>query len=463
MTPLYDLEQPVLGEVARFLDTVRSDGMPPTVIQQGERLLLDTAGCMIAGAGASPSTPMIDTFASWAGPPVADVLGTTIRTSPSDAAFVNAYTADVLDFEETLISHPSAVVLAAGLAVAQDVGASGHDLVTAVSAGYEVGSRLGAAMVPSPAKRRESAAEFWWKSVAAAITSGMLLGVEGEHWADVIGYATSASPAARRGGFEFRPLSHLKANYSGQAQVGVHAAYLAARGFRTYRAMLDGHRTFAELLGSDRWDPEVLIDGLGERWYTERIGFKAYPACLYLHALLESIDVARGEQGVRPEDIRSVTAFVPALLRNEMDVRRPRHIIDAQFSAPFAAAALLVDPRPTASWLSDDRLGDPETLAMTDRIQLEERPSYTELHRRDGRVRAGVRIELVSGAVLTADVDTIRGSAARPLSNTELIEKFVSSTTSWLGPARARAAADSLLRSAGAGHVEDLMEAVRRT
>src|SRR5690606_20255799 len=124
----------------------------------------------------------------------------------------------------------------------------------ATIAGYEVGSRVGRALIPSPALGREAASEFWWKSVSAVVAAGLLLGLDRDRWAHAIGYATAAAPAARRGGFEARPLSWLKANYQGQAHAGVTAAYLAARGYRTYRGMLDGTRTFGQLLGSDRWD-----------------------------------------------------------------------------------------------------------------------------------------------------------------------------------------------------------------
>jgi 2-methylcitrate dehydratase PrpD len=456
------LDQPVLRRVARFLDGVRDEGLPDAVAEQGARLVLDTAGCMVAGAGEPTAAPLVDSFGRWAGAPIADVIGTGIRTSPADAAFVNSYTADLLDFEETLVSHPSAAVLAAGFAVGQDVGATGEQVVRAVMAGYEVGSRLGAAVMPSSELTREVAVEFWWKSIAAAVTAGMLLGVRGDQWADTIGYAASASPVARRGGFEFRPLSQLKANYSGQTHAGVVAAYLTAGGFRTYRAMLDGPRTFAQLLGSDRWRPELLVDGLGEVWRSERIGFKVYPACLYLHSLLESIEIVRGDPEYRPDRVRAVRASVPALVHDEMDVRRPGNVIDAQFSAPFAAAAFLLDGTTGPRSLSEQRLTDPAILALADRIELVEDPAYTEHFRAQRTTQAAVEVELDDGTRLTAEVTTVRGSAARPLSTSELAEKFVSCVEGWLEPAPARVAAERLLSIADADRVDDVVASLRQ-
>lgn len=459
--PNVNLEQPVLRAVAAFLDAVRDDGLPPAVARQGGRLTLDTVGCMIAGATASPSVPMVETFGRWAGAGRCDIIGTDLRTSPLDAAFVNAYTADVLDFEETLVSHPSAVVLSAGLAVGQDIGASGDQVITAVMVGYEVGSRLGSAMMPSPELTREVAAEFWWKSVAAAITAGMLLGTRGEAWADTIGYAASATPAARRGGFEFRPMSHLKANYQGQAHTGVVAAYLSSAGFRTYRGMLDGERTFAQLLGSDRWRPELLLDGLGESWVAERIGFKIYPTCLYLHPLLECITQVRADPRYRADRIRRVRASVPALIHDELGERRPVNVIDAQFSAPFTAANLLLSDELGPDWLDDERIRDSATLELAGRIEVAEHAPFTAQHQADRRIRSAILVELDDGTELTAEVGTIRGHADRPLTDEELADKFVLCAAGRLAPAAAREAAAGLLQIADAAQVDDVVALVR--
>jgi len=431
------------------------------VQRQATRVVLDTVGCMIAGSAAPPARPLIRNFERWAGPARSDVLGTAIRTSPPDAAFVNAYTADVLDFEETLLSHPGAVVVAAGLAVGQDVGATGAEVLTAIMTGYEVGTRLGRAMLPSPGARREHAVEFWWKPVAAAVTAGLLLRLDRTQWIDAFGYATAASPVPRRGGFEFRPLSYLKANYGGQAQVGVQAAYFARDGFRTYRGMLDGPRHFSQLLGSDRWRPDVLLDGLGARWECLDIGFKRYPVCLYLHALLESVEVALAGRPVPLERVREIRATVPSLIADELAERCPRNIIDAQFSAPFAVAALLSGSSPNTQWFSPQQLSDPDVLRLAATVDLQVDSEYTRLQRTDGRVRSGVRITLDDGSILAAHTDRVRGSADRPLTDTELVSKFVSLVSPSLGRSRAEMAAADIREIADRGSIDETIQAVR--
>ena len=456
------VEQPTFDALVDFIENTTANGLPPEVDEITGRILLDTVGCMVAGVSSSPATAVKAAFTSNSSGP-SDIIGTTHQLSPHDAAYVNAYTADVLDFEETLVSHPSAVVVAAALAVGQAQASTWQQVHIAIALGYEIGSRIGRALIPSAPIRREYAAEFWWKPVAATIASGVLLGLDREPWKHAIGYATAASPAARRGGFEFRPLSQLKANYGGQAAAGVLGAYLAANGFLTHRAMLDGPRSYAQLLGSDRWDSDLAVTGLGKDWLVGNVGFKVYPTCLYLHSLLESIDGAVIVPRIPVTDVREVRAFVPAIICRELAEKRPAGVIDAQFSAPIAAATLLLKREPHSQWFDDAWLTNPDMLAVADRVRLIEDIELTRLQNLDGHVRARIEVDLADGTTVRAGVDTVRGNAARPLTGTELRDKFVRSTTPHLGAARAVQAADALLAAAGDARLEPVLDLLRPT
>jgi 2-methylcitrate dehydratase PrpD len=451
-------EQPTLDAVIRFIRDVRT--LPGDVADVARRMTLDSLGCMIAGANSPLARPVVDGIAALSTGP-SDIIGTRNRVSAHDASYVNAYTADALDFEETLVSHPGAVVVGVGVAVGQARGASWDEMLRAIAAGYEVGSRIGAALIPTSEKRREHAAEFWWKSTAAVTTAGMLMGLDELQWVHAFGYATAASPAARRGGFEQRPLSDLKANYGGQAHVGVIGAVLASQGFRTYRGMLDGRRTFAELLGSDRWEPQVVTRGLGEDWVLRGIGFKVYPACLYLHALLECVDAGIIGRGIELHDVVEIRAYVPAIICQELAEHRPSSVVDAQFSAPVAVATLLLKREPFASWFDEKWLADPILLEVVDRIRLIEDPELTRLQESDGRVRTHVEVEVAHGRVERARVDVVRGNAARPIGAHELRAKFINSVTPTLGLPAAEDAADAIAQAPADMSVSRVVEAMR--
>ena len=75
-----------------------------------------------------------------------EVLISRRATSPLFAALVNAaasHFAEQDDVHNGSVFHPGTVVFPPALAVAQSLGSSGRDLLTAAVAGYEVGIRVG--------------------------------------------------------------------------------------------------------------------------------------------------------------------------------------------------------------------------------------------------------------------------------------------------------------------------------
>jgi 2-methylcitrate dehydratase PrpD len=452
-----DLPQPVLGAIADFLVGLPETVIPDDVLHQGRRMLLDTIGCAIGGTRSTPAQPFLRYLESVGGAGPSSVLGTRLTASPTDAAYVNAYLADVLDYEETSVSHPSAVVVPAVLAAGQHSHSSGADVLRAAVAAYEIGARVGLAVAPSAALGREAASAFWWKSVAAAVGAGLLLGLNRDQWVHAIGYATATSPAARRGGFEFRPLNPLKANFPGQAHAGVAAAYLARNGFEMHRGMLDGPRHFGQLLGSDRWQPERITEGLGDQWMLAGAGFKAYPACLYLHPMLDAIAEARAGQSFGTGDIATVEVSVPALIIDEFDDRNPYSVVDAQYSAPFTAATLLLDPQPSSGWITDRRLADPEIASLMSRVSLIESPEFTRAFAVDGRVRTRVRIGLDDGHWHEGQVDAIHGSVALPLTDRALETKFDDATGQTLDESARRSIIALVSEVESVNDIDDLM------
>ena len=414
--------QPVLARIADFLDGEALDAPPEAATRQGLRVFVDTLGCIVAGSACEPGKAVTAATAEMASGGPCSVPGTPLFVDVAHAAYVNAYLADVLDFEDTLVSHPSAVVIPTALAVGEHLGASGRDVLRAVLAGYEVGTRVARALRPSPGLARQVAAEFYWKPVAAAVTAGVLLGLRGRQWETALGYAASAAPSVRRGGLELRPLTWLKTNFGGQAEVGVRAAFLARQGFVINRGLLDGPRTFAEVLGSDRWEPAAQVEDLGRRWLVEDTTFKYFPCCLYLHPVAEAVTrAAANHRGA----IEQITVRVPGVLASEFDDRRPASIIDAQFSVPYVAAVCALGIAPGAPWWSPGTLLDPAVLAVMDNVTVASDERLSSAMDQERSVSAAVTIRRADGTVSSHMTRSYPGSAAQPLTDEQLDAKFM--------------------------------------
>src|ERR1700682_1501926 len=133
--------------LANFAATLRFEDIPAPVLRRAEDLFLDWFGSALAGKGARP-VETIERFAVAMGPAVgeSEVLISRRRTSPLFAAMVNAassHFAEQDDVHNGAVFHPGSVVFPPVLAVAQSIGSSGPELLTAAVAGYEVGIRVG--------------------------------------------------------------------------------------------------------------------------------------------------------------------------------------------------------------------------------------------------------------------------------------------------------------------------------
>src|SRR5262249_43053185 len=149
----------------------------------------------------------------------------SLRAPALDAALVNGFLAHVLDFDDTFtdtVLHPTAPVLPAALAVAEQEGRSGAELLAALTLGIEIAARLAEAISPSHY-------EAGWHitgtvgQVGAAGAASCLLRLPVEQTACALGLA-AAQPTGLRENFG----ALAKAFHPGKAaQNGLLAALLA--------------------------------------------------------------------------------------------------------------------------------------------------------------------------------------------------------------------------------------------
>jgi len=295
--------------LASFAAGLRFDHIPDAVRLRAEDLFLDWIGSALAGRNAR-AVQVIEQFARTMGPDsgASEVLISRRTTSPMFAAMVNAaasHVAEQDDVHNGSVFHPAAVVFPAALAVAQSIGASGRDLLTASVAGYEVGIRVGEFLGRSHYKIFHTTGTAG--TLAAAAAAGHLLKLTPEQMLHAFGSAgTQAS-----GLWEFlRDAADSKQLHTaGAAANGLMAAYLAQGGFTGARQILEGKQGMAAGMSSDA-DPAKLTDRLGQRWKLAETSFKFHASCRHTHPAADALLQVVTEHGLRPEQIARVTAHV---------------------------------------------------------------------------------------------------------------------------------------------------------
>ena len=108
-------------------------------IEQIQRLILDYSAVTLCGS-VQPWGRILTAWGRQNGSGTSSLIGSGTRVSAATAGLVNGTSAHGYELDDThdaSMSHPGTVVISAALAVGNEVGASGPELMTAIVAGYE--------------------------------------------------------------------------------------------------------------------------------------------------------------------------------------------------------------------------------------------------------------------------------------------------------------------------------------
>jgi 2-methylcitrate dehydratase PrpD len=297
------------AQLAAFAAGLTFDAIPATVVRKAEDLLVDWFGSAIAGKGARP-VETIAGFAARMGPTTgaAEVLINRSQSSAYFAAMVNAaasHVAEQDDVHNGSVFHPATVVFPVALAMAQTLGSSGRQLLTAAVAGYEVGIRVGEFLGRSHYKVFHTTGTAG--TLAAAAAAGSLLGLSPAQMQHAFGSAGTQSAGLwefLRTGADSKQLHTAHA-----AAVGLMSAWLAQDGFTGAAQILEGPQGMAAGMSSDA-DPAKLTAGLGMRWATAETSFKFHASCRHTHPAADALLQVMQTHQLQPADIARVVTHV---------------------------------------------------------------------------------------------------------------------------------------------------------
>ncbi|MBC7630902.1 MmgE/PrpD family protein [Aeromicrobium sp.] len=413
------------GQLAAFATDMSADQLPDDVGHAARRHLLDGIGNAIAARRTGAGRPSWDVAHSLGGPGEAVAVGGRVRLSAPAAALASGSLVHALDFDDThggAIVHATAVVLPAAFAVGQECRADGAAVVAATAVGLEVACRLGLA-APHGFHRNGLHATAVVGPIAAAVVAGRLRGIGPGRLADAIGIAASSSG----GLLEFLDDgADTKILHPGTASMnGIVAARLAEAGAAGPAGAIEGRRGLYAALSAVEPDLTVLTAGLGSRWEAMSIGIKRYPSCQLMHVTLDAVSAALETCCVSPETIDEVEVFVhPDSIDFVGDVREgglPLNSYDAKFDLRWSVAALLNDGAVTVDTYAPASIARPEVARLARRVTVTPWPGDCPAIDALGRVV----IRRHGGMSTDHRVPASRGSAALPLSDQQLGDKFV--------------------------------------
>ena len=411
------------AELARYAASCRYEDIPSDVIERAKQCITDTIAAVIFGYDL-PWSRIVVAFAEKNG-----VGGNSRILGPggprvhapaaalANGALAHAFEMDNLTWPSTGV-HPGATLLASGLAVAQERGLGGRELLTAVVAGAEVMIRIGRATKHSN-EGRGFHAPGTTGPFGAAVACGRLMRLDAERMRNALGIAGSLACGllefARSGTGAMVKRLHL----GRAAESGVLAASLAGESFTGPASVLEGEFGFLRVFCGSEFDPHELTNGLGDSYATRSIMLKRFPCHVTAHTSVQAILDLRAEHSYAAADVASVHIAGNDKMARVNNIPSPADIRMAQYSIPFCVALAHVrDPR-------DPRSFDEGTLREPHIRSLAERVTITIAKDRPTPLAAEVTVALKDGRVLSRCVAAFKGTPEQPLDQGELREKFL--------------------------------------
>ena len=237
----------VTQRLAQFVAETKWDALKPPVVHQAKRALLNFFAVALTGCREPAIETALQSLAVFSGGRQAAVIGRRERADALSAAFLNAASANVLDFCDThvpTVIHPTAPVAPALFALCETRRVSGRDLILALVLGNEIECRIGLAMSPSHYRRGWHITATCGVFGAAAGSAKLLaLNTETLVWA----FGIAATQAA--GLCECLGTPAKSVSVGNAARNGLFSALLAEKGFAGPAEPIAGAQGFLAAMG----------------------------------------------------------------------------------------------------------------------------------------------------------------------------------------------------------------------
>jgi 2-methylcitrate dehydratase len=462
------MKKTLAHQLADYACALRYEDLSKDVVHEVKRRVIDSLGCALGAWKEEPCAIARKVASDFSAKQGSTIIGTTHKAPPDWAAFANGCCIRYFDYNDTYLSkepaHPSDNISAA-LAVAESVGATGPELITAIALAYEVQCRF----CDAASIRARGWDHVTYGAFSTALAGAHLMKLEPEktrHAVNIAGVAGAAMRQARVG-----ELSHWKgAAFATAARHGVFSALLARAGMTGPGPIFEGQMGFEKQLG-------VSLGNLGEKFAVPfpksehgpaamilKTSIKYWPAEYHSQSAIEAALSLRKEI-LDPARIKSVTieshdASVD-IIGSEPEKWKPNTRETADHSLPYITAIALIDGEVTSKQFEPGRFANPQVWKFLESVKVKRNAELSAMY--PDAVANIVHVDLNDGRRLTKRVDYPLGHAKNCLKDSEVEGKFFGLVSPALGEQRARGIVDLVWKLDEAENVDELMEAVLNT
>ena len=425
------------ASIAQLVSSFDGAQLEPEALTRAKHGVLDAIGVALAGIDEPVSKVMLAYAADLPTQDGATIWGSARKVALTEAALINGTLAHALDYDDmnrSMLGHPSSVLTAGLLPLAESLQLSGRKLLEAYVVGLEAMARVGRIFGFQAYDRSwHPTAVLGVLGVAAG--ASYLLRLNAAQTVNALGIAASEASGIKK---NFGAM--MKSVHAGSAaRKGVWAAQFAQRGLAADATALEGKFGFCDMF-NEMQTPQEPADAAtrGLDIMAAGLVFKQYPCCGGLHTLLDIMLDLRGKQGLQTADVVQIECGLHPQKVAYLDRPAPTENLAAKFSVQYCVAVALLNGKVGLADFNDTIILEAQRRELMKTIQITPREDF-------GSFECEIVVRKKDGSTLSGRMLEARGSLRNPLSEAELLAKFEDCAAAMLGAARAKAAGAALL------------------
>src|SRR6266849_5631964 len=376
-------------QLAKYGCELKFEDLSKEVVHEVKRRVIDSLGCALGAWNEEPCSIARKVASEFSANRGSTIIGTSHQAPPDWAAFANGCCIRYFDYNDTYLSkepaHPSDNI-AATLAIAESLGSSGREFITAIALAYEVQCRF----CDAASIRARGWDHVTYGAFSTALASAKLMQLDEDKTRHAVNIAVVACAAMRQA--RVGELSHWKGvAFANAARHGVYAALLARAGMTGPAPIFEGQMGFEKQLGvslgnvgsvfvkrpsanaPNEGTASMILNTSIKYWPAEYHSQSAIEAALFLRQQLE--DPAK----VKSMTIESHDASVD-IIGSEPEKWKPETRETADHSLPYITAIALMDGKVTEKQFQAKRFQDPAIWEFLETVKVERNAELSAMY-----------------------------------------------------------------------------------
>ena len=366
----------IMAELARNVLHTPFETFDLSVVERARNRIIDVIGCIIGGANASGNAMLLDLVREWGGTKEGTILVHGLKVPAHNAALMNCVMSRSYDYEpagplvagKSTPAHLSGTTVPTAITVAEQKGASGKDLLTALILGDDLASRIIAASNLNIDSGFDCTGTV--NAFGAVAIAGKLKGLNERQMMNAFGIVLNQFAGTFQNVFD--GVHSFKLPQGLAAQAGVFSTSLASKGFTGVRdPLLSKYGYFA--LYCKTYQLDLLTNNLGKEFYADNT-CKPYSCCRSNHAAIDCVLQLLQTHTIHPEDVDEIVVDVTPTAR-DFAVGQPFKIrdvpqIDAAFNLQYNVANAILRKSSKLEHYTEKYIRDPRIMEIVSRIRL---------------------------------------------------------------------------------------------